>query len=67
MDDSKDLIDRLCTLAGTIMEDAAAEAISIGANRDRLELKIGRIRSSAMDAATVADAAMVVLRRSVEV
>ena len=46
------------------MEDVSAEAVAIEPSRDQLALKIGRIRSSAMDAATPADAARVVLQRS---
>lgn len=66
MDDAKDLIDRLCTLAGMIMEDASAEAVAIETDRNKLTSKIRTIRNSAADVATLADAAMVVLRRSVE-
>lgn len=66
MDEDKDLIDRLCTLAGMIMENVSAEAVGIEAGRDRLSAKIERIRNSATDVAALADAAAVVLRRFVE-
>ena len=66
MDETKDLIDRLCTLAGMIMEDASAEALAIESGRDKLATKIGRIRNSAADVAALSNAAMVVLRRSAE-
>lgn len=63
MDDAKELVDRLCTLAGMILEDASAQAISIG-ERDQLRSKLRTIRSAAADAVILADAAVVVLERS---
>jgi hypothetical protein len=47
-----------------LMEDASAEAILIEKGRDQPQLKIEMIRASASDAATLASAALVVLRRS---
>jgi hypothetical protein len=61
MDDRRDLIEQLCTLAGMIFEDASAAAISIGP-APGLQQKIERIRSAAQDAEKLAEAALVVLR-----
>lgn len=66
MDDTRELIDRLCTLAGMLMEDASAEAISIEWAGISLTSGLTRIRNSAADAATLALGALVVLRRSAE-
>ncbi len=64
MDYTKELVDRLRTLAGMILEDASAEALLIGKNRDQARLKLQRIRKAAADATILADAAMVVLEHS---
>jgi hypothetical protein len=37
MDDERELIDRLCTAAGMIMEDASADAVDISQARTSLE------------------------------
>lgn len=63
MDDSRDLIDRLCTLAGMIMEDASADAVVLDARAEELQSRIEGIRSSATDAASLTEAAIVVARR----
>lgn len=65
MDDSTELVDRLCTLAGMILEDASAEAILTG-KRDKLQLKVERMRRAGADVAILADAAAVILGRSGE-
>ena len=64
MDDDRELIDRLCTKAGMIMEDASAEAVVIGQGPDQLREKLEKIRKSAADAATLTAAAAVVFERS---
>lgn len=66
MDDTKELIDRLCTLAGMILEDATAEALSIDEDRGYLREKLQRVRNAAADVAVLADAAVVALEHSYE-
>ena len=63
MDDAQDLIDRLCTHAGMIMEDLSATAILAQAKSDR-RAKIRLIRSAGEDIAALADAAEVLARRA---
>lgn len=63
MDDAQDLIDRLCTHAGMIMEDVIPTAISAGARFDRSK-KIQLIRTASQDMAALANAAEVVARRA---
>ncbi len=64
MDNIKELVDRLRTLAGMILEDASAEALLIGESRVQARLKLQRIRKAAADAMILADAAIVVLEHS---
>lgn len=61
MDDMKELVDQLCTLAGMILEDASADALSIEGVGGRLREKLQRIRKAGADAAILADAATVAL------
>lgn len=62
MDDTRDLIDRLCALAGMIMEDVSAVAILTGGATDAAA-KIEQIRAAAADIAILAEAASVLLGR----
>lgn len=62
MDDSRDLIDRLCAWAGMIMEDVSAIAILTRSQGDAA-LRIEQIRVAAADIGTLAEAASVILRR----
>ena len=62
MDDIRDLIDRLCTWAGMIMEDVSPVAISTGGESDAA-LRIEQIRAAAADIGALAEAASVILRR----
>ena len=62
MDDSRDLIDRLCTRAGIIMEDVSPVAILTRGECDDAS-RIEQIRAAAADIAVLADAASVILRR----
>ncbi len=63
MDDLDDLIERLCALAGMLMEDASALAIAgdpVIARADRLAI----VRSAAVDAAAIVDTASILARRA---
>lgn len=62
MDDSRDLIDCLCTWAGMIMEDVSTVAILTGAEGDAAS-KVEQIRAAAADIRVLAEAASVILRR----
>ena len=64
MDDMKELVDRLSTLAGMILEDASADALSIEEVAGRLREKLQRIRKAGADATILADAATVALEFS---
>lgn len=61
MDDTRDLIDHLCTRAGMIMEDVSAIAILAGGESDAAS-RIDRIKAAAADIAVLAEAASVILR-----
>jgi hypothetical protein len=60
MDHRQDLIDRLCTIAGMIFEDASATAILRSSDEDGPLDRIERIRRAAADAGKLAEAALVV-------
>lgn len=62
MDDAQDLIDRLLTLAGMIMEDASAIALVIENGGDRTA-RIGTTAQAAKDVSALTMAAEVTLRR----
>lgn len=62
MDDADDLIDHLCTLAGMIMEDVSAIALTIDQATERRK-KIGIVRAASQDIAALAEAASVISRR----
>lgn len=62
MDESRDLIDRLCTRAGMIMEDVSVVAIVTGRESDAAS-RIEQIRVAAADIGALAEAASVILRR----
>ncbi len=62
MDDARDLIDRLCTIAGMIMEDVSAMAVVIDEAILRGE-KIRIIRTASQDIDVLAEAASVISRR----
>jgi hypothetical protein len=64
MDDGKDLIDQLCTLAGMIFEDASAEAILTSPHKTQDQDRIVRIRTAGLEAQKLADAALIVLQRA---
>lgn len=61
MDDTRELVDRLCTLVGMILEDASAEALLIGGSRGQAGLRLQKIRKAASDAIILADAAAAAL------
>ena len=62
MDDAQDLIDRLLTLAGIIMEDASAVALVIENGGDRTA-RIAATAQAAGDVSALTMAAEVALRR----
>lgn len=62
MDDTRDLIDRLCAWAGMIMEDVSGVAILTDGESDAAP-RIEQIRAAAADIAILAEAASVLLRR----
>ena len=64
MDDRQDLIDRLCTIAGMILEDASADAISGSVGDEATFARIDLISRAACDASKLAAAALVVLQRA---
>jgi len=63
MDDAKDLLDQLCTLAGTIMEDASIDAVTIPPSQDDYLAKIERIELAGLHILRLARAAKIVLQR----
>lgn len=63
MDGRQDMIDRLCTLAGMIFEDASAEAIAPRVEDRSSPARIEKISKAASDASKLAAAALVVLQR----
>ena len=63
MDDERELIDRLCTHAGMIMEDASAHAVDISQDADQLRTKLEGLRRSAADVAIIIAAAAALLER----
>ncbi len=64
MDDARELIDRLCSIAGTIMEDVSATAVVIDEATARGD-KIRIILTASQDIAALAEAASVISRRRV--
>ena len=62
MDDTQELIDRLCTWVGMIMEDVSAIAILRSGESDATS-RIEQIRAAASDIGILAEAASVILRR----
>jgi hypothetical protein len=62
MDDCEELVSRLLTLAGAIMEDASAIAI-IGEGNLPLAERAAVVSSAAADAGLLAQAAAIALRR----
>lgn len=63
MDNERELIDRLCTAAGMIMEDASAVAVDIGQDTNQLRAKLEGLRRSAADVVSLLDAATVAYER----
>ena len=63
MDDANALVDRLCELAGTIMEDISVTAVSVGKTEDRAT-KIEAVRAAGADIAALGQAASTIMRYS---
>jgi len=63
MNDERELIDRLCTAAGMIMEDASACALDISQDADHLGAKLQGLRRSAADVMIIIAAAAALFDR----
>ncbi len=64
MSDDEDLVQRLCVVAGTIMEDASAGAVStLGSDPRTRRRRVRQLRSAGADIALLLGAAAILERR----
>ena len=61
--DASDLVARLCTIAGTIMEDVSPIALTRATDPSTIEPTLKELQRAAQDIAALANAAEVVGRR----
>lgn len=62
--DARELIARLSTAAGMIMEDASVSAVSLAGHQRKLRTTLSELQQATRDAALLLEAAQIVARRA---